>query len=80
MSGLENTGKRFVNASLGRGYKTNEERRQEKRMKRQAALDKIYTGAEMPDPEAERRKGRKKAAMRRGSRASTILTDRETLG
>ncbi len=81
MSGLKNTVKRVVNASLGKGYKTNREIRQEKAMKRQQALDKIYEGAEMPDEQELRRKARRKAATKRGSRVSTVLTDQEdTLG
>ena len=45
MSGLENTVKRLANASMGRGYATNRERREKKKAKRQAALNKIYEGA-----------------------------------
>ncbi|KPK74227.1 MAG: hypothetical protein AMJ84_00115 [Acidithiobacillales bacterium SM23_46] len=81
MSGLKNTGKRLVNFSLGKGYKTNKERRMEKEAKQQAALDKIYQSAEMPDDEYIRRNERRKAAKRRGSRTSNILTEAdETLG
>ena len=80
MSGLKNTAKRMVNFSLGRGYKTNEERRAERRAKEQERLNRIYEGAELPDEELIARNERRKAAMRRGSRVSTILTDRETLG
>jgi hypothetical protein len=80
MSGLKNTVKRLGNASMGRGYKTNKEIREERKMKRQQALDKIYEGAEMPDEQELRRKARRKAAAQRGSRVSTILTDEETLG
>ena len=75
MSGLENTGKRLVNLSLGRGYKTNRERRQEAEAKRQAAVDSIYASAQMPDEEDVRRRERRKAARRRGSRVDTVLTD-----
>lgn len=81
MSGLKNTVKRLANASMGRGYKTNREIRQERQMKRQQALDKIYQGAEMPDPEELKRRERRKAAKKRGSRVSTVLTENEdTLG
>ena len=79
MSSLKNTGKRMFNLQYGRGFKTNDEIRAERKMKRQNALNKIYQSAEMPDPEEELRKGRKKAAGRMGSRASTVLTD-DTLG
>ncbi len=75
MSGLKNTVKRLVNVSTGRGYKTNTERRQEKQAKAQAALDEVYSSAQLPDEEEVRRKERRKAARRRGSRAETILTD-----
>lgn len=80
MSGLKNTVKRLANASMGRGYKTNKEIREERKMKRQQALDKIYEGAEMPDEQELRRKARRKAAGQRGSRVSTVLTDEDTLG
>lgn len=81
MSGLENTVKRTVNFSLGRGYKTNRERRQEKAAKRQAARDEIYSDASIPDEEQIRRNDRRKAARRRGSRVRNVLTDdEETLG
>lgn len=80
MSGLKNTVKRAANASLGRGYKTNRERREGKAAKEQARLDAIYSGAELPDEELIRRNERRKAAKRRGSRISTVLTDEDTLG
>ena len=82
MSGLKNTGKRLVNFSLGKGYKTNKERRMEREAKEQKRLDKIYASAEIPDEEFIRRNQRRKAAARRGSRVASILTtdDRETLG
>lgn len=80
MSGLKNTVKRLANASMGKGYKTNREIREEKKMKRQQALDKIYEGAEMPDERALRRAARRKAASNKGSRVSTVLTDQDTLG
>ena len=75
MSGLENTAKRLINASTGKGYQTNKERRAKKVAKHQAGLDAIYAGAQMPDEQEVRRKERRKAARRRGSRADTILTD-----
>ena len=80
MSGLKNTAKRLINASTGRGYKTNKERSQEKDAKRQAGVDKLYSSADMPDEELIKRNERRKAARRRGSRVSTILTDQDTLG
>lgn len=80
MSGLKNTVKRTVNVSLGRGYMTNEERRQKKAAQRQAGLDKIYASAEMPDEEVIRRNERRKAAARRGSRQRNVLTDGDMLG
>ncbi len=80
MSGLTNTRKRLVNIHLGRGFKTNAERRKEKADKKQAALDSVYANALIPDEEEVRRNERRKAAKRRGSRASTQLTDQDTLG
>ena len=77
MSGLKNTVKRFANASMGKGYKTNREIRQEAAMKRQESLNKIYQGAEMPDPEAIKRKQRREAAKKRGSRVRNVLTEDE---
>ncbi len=80
MSGLKNTAKRLANASMGRGYMTNDERRQKKAAKVKKAKDKMFQNAVLPDEEDIRRVERRKAARRRGSRASTVLTDRETLG
>ncbi len=67
--------KRATNLILGRGYKTNTERRHEKAAKRQQALDQVFASAQMPDEEEVRRTERRKAARRKGSRAETILTD-----
>lgn len=80
MAGLKNTVKRIVNVSIGKGYKTNRERRQEKAGKAQAVKDRMFAAAELPDEEAIRRNERRKAAKRRGSRVSTVLTDQDTLG
>ena len=78
MSGLENTVKRIANASMGKGYKTNRERRTLRAGRKQDALDKMFSSAEMPDEEQVRRSERRKAAKRRGSRIENVLTD--TLG
>lgn len=81
MSGLKNTGKRMFNFSIGRGYKTNKERRMEKQAKEKKRLDKIYAEADMPDEELIQRNERRKAAARRGSRQRNVLTmDDEPLG
>lgn len=80
MSGLKNTVKRLANVSRGKGYMTKKERKAKEAAKRQAGLDEIYRGAEMPDEEVIARNERRKSARRRGSRVSTVLTDRETLG
>jgi len=80
MSGLKNTGKRFINASIGKGYATNKERRAKKVAKHQAGLDAMFAGAELPDEELIKRNERRKAAKRRGSRVSTVLTDEDQLG
>ena len=80
MSGLENTFKRTVNFIGGRGFATNEERRAAREAKKQAALDKVYAGAQMPDEEVIARNARRKAAERRGSRQRNVLTDEDMLG
>lgn len=80
MSGLKNTGKRLWNLGTGKGYKTNREIRMEKEAKVQAAKDKMFASAMVPDDEAIKRNERRKAARRRGSRASTVLTENDRLG
>jgi hypothetical protein len=80
MAGLKNTAKRLANLGKGRGYKTGAERQAEREGKEQAAKDKIFSGAIMPDEGLIKRNERRKAAARRGSRINTVLTDRETLG
>lgn len=80
MSGLKNTGKRLTNMAVGRGYATNEERRKKKAAKVKAGKDKMFQDATMPDEEDIRRVERRKAARRRGSRANTVLTERDQLG
>lgn len=80
MGGLKNTVKRVSNAVVGRGYMTNDERRQKKKAKVTAGKNKMFQNAALPDEEDIRRVERRKAAARRGSRAQTILTDRDTLG
>jgi hypothetical protein len=77
MSGLKNTVRRLGNASMGKGYKTGKEIKAEKAAKAQNALDKVYAGAEVPDDEMLKRKERRKAAKRQGSRANTILTNND---
>ena len=80
MGGLANTAKRSFNLSIGRGYKTNEERRQKKRDKITKAKNKMFANASLPDEEEIRRVERRKSAKRQGSRAQTVMTDRESLG
>ncbi len=80
MSGLKNTVKRVVNASIGKGYKTGREIRAEKAAKAQAIKDKMFASGLVPDEEEIKRNERRKQAKRQGSRANTVLTDRETLG
>ena len=80
MSGLKNTVRRLGNASMGKGYMTSGEKKREKAMKRQNELDKVYTGAEVPDDEELKRNERRKQAKRQGSRANTILTNNDQLG
>lgn len=80
MSGLKNTTKRIVNASVGRGYKTNTERRNKKEAKRKGAIDAQFANAAMPDEEELQLVERRRAARRRGSRAATVLTSGDTLG
>lgn len=76
MGNLDNTWRRAKNFGLGRGYKTDKEKKQKKQAKRQAKKDKIFHSAEMPDEELIKRNERRKAAGRAGSRASTVLTGR----
>ena len=80
MSGLKNTQKRLWNLGMGRGYKTNEERRQKKLGKITKAKNKMFASAQLPDEEDIRRVERRKSAKRRGSRAQTVMTSRESLG
>ena len=80
MSGLKNTVKRFVNVSIGKGYKTGREIRAEKAAKRQTVKDKMFSSAQIPDEEEIKRNERRRQAKRAGSRASTVLTDQDTLG
>jgi len=80
MSGLKNTVRRLANASLGKGYMTSGERHQKRLAKDQAQKDKVFAGAQMPDEEEIARNERRKAAKRRGSRVSTVLTEDDTLG
>ena len=80
MSGLKNTVRRIGNASLGKGYMTSGERKRKKAAKVQAGKDEMFASAQMPDEEVIKRNERRKAARRRGSRVSNILTDEDTLG
>ena len=80
MSGLSNTRKRFFNFGRLKGYKTGAERQAEKEGKAQGVKDKMFAGAQMPDEELIRRNERRKAAKRRGSRVSTVLTNGDQLG
>ena len=80
MSGLKNTVKRFVNASTGKGFKTGREIRSEKAAKAQGIKDKMFASAQIPDDEEIKRNERRRQANRAGSRANTVMTDRETLG
>lgn len=80
MGGLANTAKRSFNLGIGRGYKTNEERRQSKRDKITKRKNKMFADSQLPDEEEIRRVERRKSAKRQGSRAQTVMTDRESLG
>ena len=80
MSGLKNTAKRSWNLGVGRCYKTNEERREKARSKITKAKNKMFANASLPDEEEIRRVERRKSAKRQGSRAQTVMTDRESLG
>jgi hypothetical protein len=75
MSGLKNTAKRMMSFSKGKGYTTGAERQAKAEGKEQARLDAIYASADLPDEEEVGREARRRQARRRGSRASTILTD-----
>ena len=80
MSGLKNPAKRSWNLGMGRGYKTNEERREKARGKITKRKNKMFANAALPDEEEIRRVERRKSAKRQGSRAQTVMTDRESLG
>ena len=81
MSGLKNTVSRIYGVGIGRGYRTSGEEKREKKVKKQAKVDKIYAGANViPDEEVIKRNARRKAAGRQGSRASTVMTNQDTLG
>lgn len=80
MGGLKNTGKRLLNLGTGRGYMTNQERRDKAKLKKTKAKNKMFAGAQLPDEEEIRRVERRKAARRQSSRARTVMTDRDTLG
>jgi 3-phosphoglycerate kinase len=80
MGGLSNTALRLHNFGVAKGYKTNKEIKQEKAAKQQKKLDKVYSDVSLPDDELIQRNARRKAAKRQGSRANTVLTDRQTLG
>lgn len=79
MSGLKNTFKRVMSFSKGSGYETHGES-DIRRGGPKTRADKIYGGAALPDEDDLARMARRRQSMRRGSRASTILTDQETLG
>lgn len=79
MSKLENTVKRLDSFARGKGYSTHDERKAKKAAARQKKLDKVYSGAEMPDEELIARNERRKAAARRGSRQRNVLTDEDRL-
>lgn len=80
MGGLANTGKRLWNMGSGKGYRTNTEIRLEKEAKIQGRKDKMFGSADIPDAEAIKRNERRKAAKRQGSRANTVLTEKDKLG
>ena len=80
MSGLKNTASRLTNAAVGRGYMTNEERRDKKKSKAKAKKDKMFQNASLPDEEEIRLVERRKASKRTSARAQTVLTNRSGLG
>jgi hypothetical protein len=80
MSGLKNTASRLTNAATGKGYMTNEERRDKKKSKAKAKKDKMFQNASLPDEMEIKRVERRKAANRSSARAQTVLTNRKGLG
>lgn len=66
---------RNANLIFRQDWATNKERIKEKQAGIQKAKDKIYSKGDMPDEEFLRRNARTLAAKRRGSRASTVLTE-----
>ena len=90
MGGLVDTLRRGANFAVGKGYKTSGERKRARVGREEAAaeskasaeqlrLDEMFAGGLMPDADFLKRIARRKAAMRRGSRADTVLTE-DTLG
>ena len=77
MSGLNRARKRIQNWGMGKGFMTGSERRQKKQAKRKREM---FANARVPDEDVLKLNERRKAARRRGSRAETVLTDRDTLG
>lgn len=79
MSGLQNTMKRTLSFSKGSGYETHQESDIRRGGPKKRA-DKLYSTAALPDEDDLSRQAKRRQARRRGSRASTILTDQDTLG
>ena len=79
MSGLKNTFKRIMSFSKGSGYETHQESDIRRGGPKKRA-DELYASAAMPDEDDLTRQARRRQARRRGSRASTILTDQDSLG
>jgi hypothetical protein len=80
MSGVDKMVRRTVRWFGGHGFMTQGEKKQKDKAQWQDKQNKIFQGVPMPDPEELKREQRKKAAGRKGSRASTVLTNRDTLG
>ncbi len=80
MAGMKNTIRRMSSASMGHGYRTADERRAAQKQRDKTKLDKVYSSAQIPDEEEIARNERRKAARRRGSRVSNVLTEDDTLG
>ncbi len=86
MSGLVDTLRRGANFAVGKGYKTSGERKRSREARiqgvadaRQIELDKVFASGQIPDEDDLKRRTRRIAAARRGSRANTVLTE-DTLG
>jgi len=80
LSGLKRFMNKAENFGGGRGFVTDKNLQAAAQGKRDRAQDAIFANAQMPDDAALKKAQRTKAASRRGSRVSSVLTDQDKLG